>query len=83
MCLYARLYGVCREAGAHVYLHTDGNILDIMEDLMEYGVTILNPEDDPNCLDAMAEKCKGKVCVDLTFAQQYFPFLSISLNCKM
>lgn len=73
---YARLYGACREAGAHVYLHTDGNILDIMEDLMEYGVTILNPEDDPNGLDAIAEKCKGKVCVDLTFAQQYFPFLT-------
>jgi len=73
---YARIFGACRKAGAHVYLHTDGNILEIMEDLIEYGVTILNPEDYPNGLDAIASKCKGKVCVDLTFAQQYFPFLT-------
>jgi len=73
---YARIFGTCRKAGAHVYLHTDGNIVEIMEDLIEYGVTILNPEDYPNGLDAIASKCKGKVCVDLTFAQQYFPFLT-------
>lgn len=73
---YAQIFGACRRSGAHVYLHTDGHIVEIMEDLIEYGVTILNPEDDPNGLDAIAATCKGKVCVDLTFAQQYFPFLT-------
>ena len=71
---FAKMFGACREAGAHVYLHTDGHIVEIMEDLIKYGVTILNPEDYPNGLDAIASKCKGKVCVDLTLAQQYFPF---------
>ncbi|MFQ6114355.1 MAG: uroporphyrinogen decarboxylase family protein, partial [bacterium] len=73
---YAKIFGACRKAGAHVYLHTDGHIVEIMEDLIKYGVTILNPEDYPNGLDAIASKCKGKVCVDLTLAQQYFPFLT-------
>jgi len=73
---FAKIFGACREAGVHVYLHTDGHIVEIMEDLIEYGVTILNPEDYPNGLDAIASKCKGKVCVDLTFAQQYFPIFS-------
>ena len=73
---YERIFGLCREAGAHVYLHTDGRILDIMEDLIGYGVTILNPEDYPNGLENIAGICKGKVCIDLTFAQQFFPVYS-------
>lgn len=73
---FAKIFGMCRQADAHVYLHTDGNILEIMDDLIEYGVTILNPEDYPNGLENIAKTCKGKVCVDLTFAQQFFPSYS-------
>lgn len=73
---YARIFGACRNAGAHVYLHTDGHIVPILADLIDCGVTILNPEDAPNGLPAIATECKGKVCVDLTVAQQYMPFMS-------
>jgi len=62
---FARIFGRCRDAGAHVYLHTDGNILEIVDDLVGYGVTILNPEDAPNGLENIAKRCKGRVCVDL------------------
>ena len=75
---YEKIFGLCRQAGAHVYLHTDGNILEIIDDLIEYGVTILNPEDYPNGLESIADACNGKVCVDLTFAQQFFPSYSES-----
>ena len=70
---FAEIFGMCRQADAHVYLHTDGNILEIIDNLIEYGVTILNPEDYPNGLENIAKACRKKVCIDLTFAQQFFP----------
>ncbi|MHC4592593.1 MAG: uroporphyrinogen decarboxylase family protein, partial [Planctomycetota bacterium] len=62
---YAKLFGMCREAGAHVHLHSDGYIVDIMPDLIECGATILNPQDLCNGLENIWRKLKGKVCIDL------------------
>jgi hypothetical protein len=67
---YARLFGACRRAGAHVHLHTDGYVVDIMPDLVECGVTILNPQDLCNGLDAIRWELKGRVCVDLDLDRQ-------------
>lgn len=71
---YARMFGACRKAGAHVYLHSDGHILEIIDDLIDCGVTILNPQLGANGLNGLVEKCKGKVCVDLDLSRQDFPF---------
>ena len=67
---YARLFGPCREAGAHVILHSDGYIVDIMPDLVEIGVTILNPQDLCNGLENIRRHVKGKVCIDLDVDRQ-------------
>ena len=67
---YARLFGMCRRAGTHVYLHSDGYIVDIMPDLIECGVTILNPQDLCNGLDEIRRLLKGKVCIDLDIDRQ-------------
>jgi len=37
----------------HIWYHSDGNITDILDDLVEIGVTILNPV-QPECLDPVA-----------------------------
>ena len=37
----------------HVWYHTDGNVWDILDDLVEIGVTILNPV-QPECMDPIA-----------------------------
>ncbi len=37
----------------HVWYHSDGNIWDILDDLVEIGVTILNPV-QPECMDPVA-----------------------------
>jgi len=71
---YARIYGACREAGAHVYMHSDGHILEIITDLIECGVTVLNPQVRANSLDGLVRTCKGKVCVNLDLDRQLFPF---------
>lgn len=67
---YARLFGMCRDAGAHVYLHSDGYLVDIMGDLMEAGCTIENPQDLCNGLENIRRNLKGKVCIDLDIDRQ-------------
>ena len=37
----------------HVWYHTDGNATDIVDDLIEIGITILNPV-QPECMDPVA-----------------------------
>jgi len=71
---YAQLFGACREAGAHVYLHSDGHLLEIIPDLIECGVTVLNPQIRANTFDGLVATCKGKVCVNLDLDRQLFPF---------
>lgn len=39
----ARLFAVFREAGLPVILHSDGDITEILPDLVEIGLTVLNP----------------------------------------
>jgi len=71
---YARMYGLCHEAGAKVYMHTDGHILPIVKDVIECGVNVLNPQIRANGLEGLVRECKGKVCVDLDLDRQLFPF---------
>jgi uroporphyrinogen decarboxylase len=46
----ARLFTPFREAGLPVILHSDGDICDILPDLVDIGVTVLNPA-QPEVLD--------------------------------
>jgi len=71
---FANIFGACKNIGSHVYLHTDGHILEIIPDLIECGVTILNPQIRANTIDGLVEYCKGKVCVSLDLDRQMFPF---------
>ncbi len=67
---YRRLMEPCREAGAQVYVHSDGYILDIMEEILACGVTIINPQDLVNGIDNLAAEVKGRVCIDLDVDRQ-------------
>lgn len=67
---YKRLMAPCRDAGTHVYLHTDGYIMDIVEDIVECGVTILNPQDLVNGVDNLAATVKGRICISLDIDRQ-------------
>ena len=71
---YAQLYGACRDAGAHVYMHSDGDIKAIIPDLVSYGVTMINPQIRANGLENLERICKGKVAVALDLDRQLFPF---------
>ena len=67
---YERIFSVARERDARVHLHTDGYIVDIIPDLIEVGVTSLNPQDLVNGLDNLARLAKGKVHIALDIDRQ-------------
>ncbi|MBD3291996.1 MAG: hypothetical protein GF393_03670 [Armatimonadia bacterium] len=71
---YEQLYGPIRDAGAHVYMHSDGDIRAIIPDLVSYGVTMINPQIRANTLGDLERICKGKVAVALDLDRQLFPF---------
>jgi len=73
---YAEMYGLCREAGTAVYMHSDGHMVPVIADLIECGVNVINPQIRANGLDRLVEECRGKVCVDLDLDRQLFPFCS-------
>jgi len=60
----------------HVWYHSDGNVWDILEDLIEIGITILNPV-QPECMDPV--KIRKRYGKRLAFdgcvgTQTTFPF---------
>lgn len=73
---YMSIFGLCRDVGTRIYMHTDGHIVPIIADLIECGVDILNPQIGANGLQNLARECKGKICVDLDLDRQKFPFLT-------
>ncbi len=52
---WARVIAAARaiKPDLHVWYHSDGNIWEILDDLVEIGITILNPV-QPECLDPLA-----------------------------
>ncbi len=71
---YARLFQPIRASGNHVYMHSDGHILEIIPDLVECGISVINPQAGANGLENLAVVCKGKVCIDLDLNRQMLPF---------
>jgi len=71
---FAQVFRPCRERDLPVYLHTDGHVLEIIPDLIETGVTVLNPQISANDLDSLREIAVGKVALDVDLNRQMFPF---------
>jgi len=71
---FAELYKPFRDAGHYVYMHSDGHMYEIIPDLVDCGVSVINPQVGANGLHNLAAVCKGKVCVDLDLDRQMFPF---------
>ncbi|HEX2951979.1 MAG TPA: uroporphyrinogen decarboxylase family protein, partial [Armatimonadota bacterium] len=71
---FMTMYQRCHQAGLHVYMHTDGHIIEIIPDLVECGVNVVNPQFRANGLANLVATCKGKVCIDLDLDRQMLPF---------
>jgi hypothetical protein len=75
---YDRMFEPIRQAGVPIYLHTDGHILEIIPDLIDVGVTVLNPQFRANGLDGLVETARGKIALDQDLDRQLFPFATAS-----
>ncbi len=74
--MFSALFQRARQAGVHVYLSSDGHLLEIVDDLIECGVSVHDPQERANTLDGIKHAYKGKLCIDLDLDRQAFPFLS-------
>ena len=70
---FTRIYAPFKAKGCYIYMHTDGRIIDIIQDLVDCGVDMLNPQSRANGLDDLARTCKGKIPIDLDLDRQLFP----------
>ena len=72
---YQRLMAPARQAGCIVHMHSDGDIRDLVDDIIDGGVEILNLQDIVNGIGWIKENLAGKVCIDLDIdRQQITPF---------
>jgi hypothetical protein len=67
---YAKLMQPAHESDALVALHSDGYIMDIMDELLVAGVDIINPQDLCNGIDDLAREIKGRACIRLDIDRQ-------------
>ena len=72
--LFEPLFRKIRAAGSIVLLSSDGRILEIIDDLVEYGLQIHDPQLRANGLEAIRKTYKGKLCINLDLDRQGFPF---------
>ncbi len=68
---YARMFEPARAAGVHVWFHVDGWILEIIEDLIEIGVTVLNPQHVCMGTQRVADIAGGRVCIRTDIDRQW------------
>jgi len=67
---YSKLFKPARAAGAHVQMHHDGYVMDIIDLIIESGVSIVNPQDLANGIDNIAREVKGRACIQIDIDRQ-------------
>jgi uroporphyrinogen decarboxylase len=67
---YTQLFGLARAAGKQVLLHSDGHMIELMDELIAAGVTICNPQDLCNGIDEIKAAVDGRICVRLDIDRQ-------------
>jgi len=72
--MFMKIFQTCRDAGTHVYLSSDGFLLEIVDDLIECGVSMHDPQIGANTLEGIIKAYKGKMCVKLDLDRQMLPF---------
>ncbi len=68
---YTKCMQAARAAGCEVAMHSDGYLLELVDDLIDAGLTILNPQVGPNTLAGIEETMKGRLCISLDLDRQH------------
>ena len=72
--MFKKIFQTCRNAGTHVALSSDGCLLEIVDDLIECGVSVHDPQLRANTLKGIVRVYKGKLCANVDLDRQAFPF---------
>jgi uroporphyrinogen decarboxylase len=72
--LFMSLFQPCRKVGTHVSLSSDGNLLEIVDDLVECGVSVHDPQLRANTIKGIAKAYRLKLCANVDLDRQSFPF---------
>jgi hypothetical protein len=67
---YATMFQPFRQAGVHVRYSSDGNLLSIVDDLIECGVSMHDPQFSVNTPDGIARAYRGRLCASVDFGQE-------------
>jgi len=60
---YKELFGMIKSAGIDVWMHLDGNIMEIVPDLIEVGLEVYNPvQNNCNDIPLLGKDFRGKLC---------------------
>lgn len=70
MPAYQALMQPCREQGIIIGSHSDGYIMELIDDLLAAGLDMVNPQDLCNGIDNLAREVKGRVCIKLDIDRQ-------------
>jgi uroporphyrinogen decarboxylase len=74
--MFTRVFRLCRKAGAHVQLSTDGRVLDIVGDFVDCGVSLHDPQLRACTLEGIRDAYKGRLCALVDLDRQMFAFCS-------
>jgi len=68
--VYLKMTSPVKRAGIIVHEHSDGYIMDLMDDLIECGGDVINMQDLVNGIDNLAKHVKGRIAIDLDIDRQ-------------
>jgi uroporphyrinogen decarboxylase len=67
---YKRLMQPAKDSNTLVRVHSDGYVMDLVDDIIDAGANILNIQDLVNGIDTMWKELKGRVALDLDIDRQ-------------
>lgn len=67
---YKKLMKPTVDKGILVHMHSDGDIKELADDLVDSGVQIINLQDLVNGIDWISNKYRGKICIDIDIDRQ-------------
>ena len=70
-----------KAAGVQGHLSSDGRMLEIVDDLVEIGVAMHDPQLRANTLDGIEKHYKGRMCIKLDLGKA-FDSLNRNFICK-
>lgn len=72
--MFEKVFRPIRDAGGHVILSSDGRLIDIVDDLIECGVSVHDPQLRANTLEGIEKHYKGRLCANVDLDRQMWAF---------